>query len=66
MEDFNSLNEEYIQIPNSGLCLLSLAGPPVRYARLSGRRKEETEGHDIKSTCGIPAAISRVWRRTGI
>ena len=23
MEDFNSLNEEYIQIPNSGLCLLS-------------------------------------------
>lgn len=23
MEDFNSLNEEYIQIPNSGLCLFS-------------------------------------------
>ena len=24
MEDFNSLNEEYIQIPNAGLCLLTL------------------------------------------
>ena len=56
MEDFNSLNEEYIQIPNSGLCLFSPR--LVRLFAMLGYLDEEKK--KLKDTASKVRAVNRL------